>query len=83
MLTDRDRETLEFTKITWRYLGARDAAIRERFQESPTRFHQRLSALIELPAAEVEYPTLVRRLRRVRDARARSRRVPRAPGSGF
>lgn len=73
MLTDLDRATLDFATITWRYLGARDAAIAEQFRETPVRYHQRLLALIERPEAEREYPTLVRRLRRVRDARAGAR----------
>lgn len=83
MLTDLDRATLDFAGITWRYPGARDAAIAETFRETPVRYHQRLLALIERADAEVEYPTLVRRLRRVRDARAGVRRGRAEPPVGI
>lgn len=40
---------------------------------SPTRFHQRLTVLIETRAVAEEYPTLVSRLRRVQQGRRRAR----------
>lgn len=41
---------------------------------SPTRFYQRLARVLEDPAALADEPQLVYRLRRIRDARATSRR---------
>ena len=73
-LTARDLEMLEFERLTWRYPGAKETAILERFEMSATRYYQVLLDLIDRPAAEAHDPQLVRRLRRLRDARARQRR---------
>lgn len=48
--------------------------IRERLGLSPTRYHQLLVHAIDLPEALAFDPMLVRRLRRLRDARRRARR---------
>ena len=73
-LTVADMEILEFARTSWKYDGAKTQAIRERFAcQGPdplTWFHQRLNPLLSNPAAEVYDPDLVRRLRRLRDARA-------------
>ena len=76
-LTDLEREVLGFEKLWWKYAGAKEAAIRERFDWSVTRYHQVLNALIDRPAALAADPLLVRRLRRLRDYRAahRTRRL--------
>lgn len=78
--------TLDFERGWWKYAGAKEAAIRERFDESSTRYYQRLNALIDTPAALAHNPMLVRRLRRLRAARARQRSVRRLgfeePGRG-
>lgn len=73
MLTDTDMARLDFEHQWWRYPGAKDAAIREQFNESPIRFYQVLNALIDQPAALAYDPLGVRRLRRLRDDRARLR----------
>lgn len=73
-LTDRDRDLLEFERLTWRYSAAKETAILDRFEMSATRYYQVLLTLIDHPAAEAHDPQLVRRLRRLRDARARQRR---------
>ena len=72
-LTDLDQRTLDFERQWWKYAGAKEAAIRDAFDESPTRYYQRLNALIERPAAVAHDPLGVRRLRRLRDARRRQR----------
>jgi hypothetical protein len=89
-LTDLDTATLDFEGQWWKYAGAKEAAIRDAFDESTTRYYQRLNALIERPEALAHDPMLVRRLRRLRDARARQRDArrlgfmegmkPRSPG---
>lgn len=73
-LTDTERAVLDFEGGGWwRYAGAKDTAIRETFEWSPTRHYQVLNALLDRPAA-VEYaPLLVRRLLRLRDARVLAR----------
>ena len=39
MLSDRDREILEFERQWWRYAGAKEQAIRELFDMSATRYY--------------------------------------------
>lgn len=81
-LSDRDRDMLEFERLTWRYPAAKETAILDRFEMSATRYYQVLLALIDQPAAEAHDPTLVRRLRRLRDARRAERQGKRqAPHS--
>ena len=72
-LPARDREILAFERQWWRFAGAKEAAIRERFGMSPTRYYQVLNALIDRPEALAADPLLVRRLRRMRGARQRQR----------
>lgn len=72
-LSDRDRQILEFERAWWKYAGAKEAAIRERFEMSSTRYYQVLNALIDTPEALEADPLLVRRLRRLRAARQRQR----------
>lgn len=74
-LTVKDHMTLRFQERRWKYPGARNEAIWETFHETPTRHAQRLNALIDRAEAEAAYPTLVRRLRRVREARMAGRRA--------
>jgi len=70
-LPAREREMLAFERQWWRYAGAKEAAIRERFGMSATRYYQVLNALVDRPEALALDPLLVRRLRRVRAARQR------------
>lgn len=72
-LTDRQREILAFERGFWQYAGAKEAAIRERFGVSATVYYQEVHALIDLPAALIAEPMLVKRLRRLRDTRRRQR----------
>lgn len=78
-LTARDLEMLTFERHWWRAAGAKETAIRDRFELSPTRYYQVLNALVDRPAALAADPLLVRRLRRVRAARQRTR-PSRGPG---
>lgn len=73
MLTDLDIRILEFERQWFRYTGARENAIVEAFDMSPTRYHQRLVALLDDAAAFEANPVLINRLRRVRDERRRRR----------
>jgi hypothetical protein len=72
-LPARERDMLAFERQWWRYAGAKEAAIRERFGMSATRYYQVLNALVDRPEALEVDPLLVRRLRRMRAARQRQR----------
>jgi hypothetical protein len=72
-LSDRDREILEFERQWWKYAGAKESAVREKFDMSAARYYQVLNALIDKPEALAEDPLLVRRLRRLRATRQRQR----------
>lgn len=72
-LTRAQMEILEFERATWRYLGRREAVIRERFGHSAVRHNQIVFHLIDQPAAEAYDPALVRRLKALRAKRATAR----------
>jgi hypothetical protein len=76
-LTDLDREVLDLERHWWKYAGAKEATIRQRFDWSATRYYAVLNALIDRPAALAYDPLLVGRLQRLRTARRgqRSSRV--------
>lgn len=72
-LTDRDRAILDFERSWWTVPGPKEAAIRERFDLSATRYYQLLGELLERPEAEEYDPLVVRRLRRMRARRRKAR----------
>lgn len=72
-LTGRERELLQFEREWWKHGGSKESLIRERFEMSATRYYQLLSKLVDSPAALVLDPMLVKRLRRLRNARQRQR----------
>jgi len=77
---DRARSVLDLER-RWAGSGGRKARlIRERLGISPTRYHQVLVRTIDLPEALAYDPMLVRRLRRLREARRRARRLPETAG---
>jgi len=72
-LAERERAILDFERQWWRYAGAKEQAVRELFEMSPTRYYQVLNALIDRPEAIAHDPMLVKRLRRLRSSRQRAR----------
>ena len=72
-LSSRDAAMLDFERQWWKYAGAKEQAVREKFDMSATRYYQVLNALIDRPEALVHDPLLVRRLRRLRATRQRQR----------
>ena len=72
-VSQRDRDILEFERQWWKYAGAKETAVREKFDMSSTRYYQVLNALIDRPEALESDPLLVRRLRRLRSERQRQR----------
>jgi hypothetical protein len=76
-LSARDGEILAFERQWWKFAGAKEQAIRDKFQMSATRYYQVLNALIDKPAALAQDPLLVKRLRRLRASRQRNRSAKR------
>jgi len=72
-LADRDARILAFEREWWRHGGAKEGAIRTQFGMNVTEYFQVLNVLIDSNAALVHDPMLVKRLRRMRDARQRGR----------
>ncbi|MBK5216239.1 MAG: DUF3263 domain-containing protein [Propionibacteriales bacterium] len=72
-LSERDREILSLERLWWQYAGAKEQAIRDKFDMSATRYYQVLNALIDREVALAYDPLLVKRLRRMREKRQRSR----------
>jgi hypothetical protein len=72
-LTDLQRGILDFERPWWKYAGAKETAVRERFDMTAVRYYQVLDRLIDEPEALAYDPFTVKRLRRLRAARARQR----------
>lgn len=72
-LTELETRILTFERQWWRYAGAKEQAIRELFGLTSTRYYQLLGALIDRPEAWLFDPMLTKRLRRLRNDRARVR----------
>jgi hypothetical protein len=77
-LSERDRAVLGFERQWWKYSGAKEAAIRELFDMSATRYYQLINSLIDTPEAMEFDPMMVKRLRRMRSSRQASRSANRA-----
>jgi hypothetical protein len=74
VLGPRERAILDFESRTFKNAGRKEQAIREEFEISPTQYFQIVNALLDDSAALAYAPTLVARLRRLRDARQQARR---------
>lgn len=72
-LSERDVEILTFERNWFKLQGAKEQAIRERFDMGPSRYYQLLNALIDNPSALAHDPMLVKRLQRLRAGRMRQR----------
>jgi hypothetical protein len=72
-LDERERALLDFEREAWKLGSPKERAIRDRFGFSAARYHQQLNRVIDRPEALAYDPMLVRRLRRVREARRRQR----------
>jgi len=72
-LLELELRVLEFERAWGARPGAKASAIRAEFGVAPARYYQMLSAVLDSPAALRHDPLLVRRLQRVRDARAAAR----------
>jgi hypothetical protein len=72
-LTERDRAILRFEGEWRRHGGAKEEAIRADLGLSPARYYQLLGRLIDTAEAQEHDPMLVKRLRRLREARSSAR----------
>lgn len=62
-LTERDRMILALESRTFRYVGAKERAIREEIGLSKVAYYVRLNSLLDDPAALRAAPSVVHRLR--------------------
>lgn len=69
-LDERAVRVLAFEARAWQQPGLKAQAIRDEFGLSATRYYRILGELIDSPAALRHDPMLVKRLQRMRDARA-------------
>jgi Protein of unknown function (DUF3263) len=72
-LDERAVRVLAFEARAWQHPGLKAEAIREEFGISAARYYRILGGLIDSPAALRHDPMLVKRLQRMRDARAATR----------
>jgi hypothetical protein len=72
-LTDLETRILEFERNWWRFAGAKETAIKDLFDMTAPRYYQLLNDLIDRDDALETSPMLVKRLRRLREARMAAR----------
>ncbi|MGW8374310.1 DUF3263 domain-containing protein [Streptomyces sp. ODS28] len=72
-LSERDTRVLALERGAWTGPGAKERAIREQLDLSPTRYYQVLNALLDDPYALAHDPVTVNRLRARREERRRIR----------
>ena len=72
-LDDRDCAVLAFEREWWRLGGAKEQAIADLFDLTPTRYYAELDKLIDRAETLEHDPLLVHRLQRIRASRARRR----------
>ena len=72
-LSELEIKMLEFERTWWRHAGAKESSIKELFNLTPPAYYQLLNNLIDRQEALMAQPILVKRLRRIRDARTTAR----------
>ena len=72
-LTELELRILDFERQWWRYAGAKESSIKELFDLTPPAYYQLLNNLIDREEALLSQPMLVKRLRRLREARTEAR----------
>lgn len=65
-LTEQEQQMLAFERGWWRSRGAKEAAARDQFGFSATRYAQQLNLVLDNPAALAADPATVRRLTALR-----------------
>ena len=72
-LSEFEVKLLEFERNWWRHAGTKESAVKQLFNLTPPAYYQLLNNLIDKEAALMAQPILVKRLRRIRDARTTAR----------
>ncbi|MBM3722345.1 MAG: DUF3263 domain-containing protein [Actinobacteria bacterium] len=72
-LSDLEVRILEFERLWWRYAGAKDVGIKQEFNLSAREYYELLNNLIDRQDALAAAPLLIKRLRRLREARLAKR----------
>ena len=72
-LSELEIKLLEFENNWWRHAGSKESAVKELFNLTPPAYYQLLNNLIDRQEALMAQPILVKRLRRIRDARTSAR----------
>jgi hypothetical protein len=72
-LTELEAKILDFERQWWKFAGAKESAIKELFDMAPPAYYQLLNNLIDRDDALAASPMLVKRLRRLREARTNAR----------
>ena len=72
-LSDLELRILEFERQWWRYAGAKDVGIKQEFNLSAREYYELLNNLIDRQDALAAAPLLIKRLRRLREARLAKR----------
>jgi tricorn protease-like protein len=68
-LSDLEVRILDFERQWWRYAGAKEIGIKEQFDLSTREYYELLNNLIDRDDALDASPLLIKRLRRLREAR--------------
>jgi hypothetical protein len=68
-LSDLEVRILDFERQWWRYAGAKEIGIKEQFDLSTREYYELLNNLIDRDDALDVSPLLIKRLRRLREAR--------------
>jgi hypothetical protein len=72
-LSDLEVHILDFERQWWRYAGAKETGIKEQFNLSAREYYELLNNLIDREDALAASPLLIKRLRRLREARLQKR----------
>lgn len=72
-LSDLEVRILDFERQWWRYAGAKESGIKEQFNLSAREYYELLNNLIDREDALAASPLLIKRLRRLREARIDAR----------
>ncbi|MFM8383836.1 MAG: DUF3263 domain-containing protein, partial [Actinomycetota bacterium] len=72
-LSDLEVRILDFERQWWRYAGAKETGIQEQFNLCAREYYELLNNLIDREDALAASPLLIKRLRRLREARIAAR----------
>ena len=72
-LSDLEVRILDFERQWWRYAGAKETGVKEQFNLSAREYYELLNNLIDREDALAASPLLIKRLRRLREARITAR----------